>query len=454
MKAYMKFLQDRDKYMNSSGFEPLWLPDFLFDFQHYLTDWSIRQGRSAILADCGLGKTPMSLVWAENVVQKTNKPVLFITPLAVGPQALREAEKFGIAAKRSRDGKTTGAQIIWITNYEQLHKFDPSKFGGVVCDESSAIKNFQSARREIVTEFLRGMRYRLLCTATAAPNDYHEVGTSSEALGYLGYRDMITEFFKQETQKDHRGWGRSRYRFKGHAETPFWKWVSSWARAMRKPSDLGFDDTTFQLPPLIETETIVETKQAREGCLFAMVANTLQDQREERRNSVEERCEAARANVMSHDGPSVIWCELNMEGDHLKKVIDGSEQIKGAMNDERKEELLEAFSAGQIQYLITKPKIGCWGLNWQHCNNVVIFPSHSFEQYYQAVRRCWRFGQTKPVNVNVIVNEGEVGVMKNIRRKAGQADKMFTSLCRYMSDSITISTIENFTEKESVPSWL
>lgn len=450
---YYDFLKDRDKYTSTGGFKPNWMPDFLFDFQKYLTDWSITHGRSAILADCGLGKTPMSLVWAENVVRETNKPVLFITPLAVGQQAMREAEKFGVDAKRSRDGKVDGS-LVWITNYEQLHKFEPNQFGGVVCDESSAIKNFKSARRDIVTEFLRGMKYRLLCTATAAPNDFHEVGTSSEALGHLGYRDMITEFFKQETSKDHRGWGRSKYRFKGHAETPFWKWVSSWARALRSPSDLGFDASRFVLPELVETETVVQTKKARDGYLFALAARDLREQREERRNSIEERCEAARVNVVSHDGPSVLWCELNAEGNRLRDVIPGAKQVTGSMPDERKEELLEAFTKGEINTLITKPKIGCWGLNWQHCNNVVIFPSHSFEQYYQAVRRCWRFGQTEEVKVNVIVNEGEVGVMKNIRRKSMQADKMFSSLCRHMNDSITISTIENFKDEESVPSWL
>jgi hypothetical protein len=437
-----------------SGFEPIWLPDSLFDFQLTLTDWAIRAGRCALFEDCGLGKTIQQLVWAENVVRHTNRPVLLVTPLAVGSQTIAEAEKFGIEAVRSRHGKTESGNVIYVTNYEQLEKFDPSAFGGIVCDESSAIKNFKSQRRAVVTEFSRLLKYRLLCTATAAPNDYHELGTSSDALGYLGYRDMLTTFFKQDTQKDHLGWGRVKYRFRGHAEQPFWRWVCSWARSIRKPSDIGGDDTRFELPPLNQHEHIVETKKARDGMLFAMAATNLQEQREERRNSIGERCDMAGQIAEEHDGPSVLWCELNDEGDRLTQEIPGAVQVKGAMTDEKKEEILTAFTSGEVKRLVTKPKIGCWGLNWQHCNKVIAFPSHSFEQHYQAVRRCWRFGQAHPVDVHMIVNEGEAGVLKNIQRKTAQCERMFESLCEHVGDAMALQRGDVFSLNEELPQWL
>ena len=388
MIDYQDFLARRSKLNNCCGFEPVWMPDFLFDFQKHITSWLIRMGRAAAFEDCGLGKTVQQLVWAENVVRHTNRPVLLATPLAVGPQTLAEASRFGIEAERSRDGKISGKPHVVITNYEQLHKFDSADFSGFVGDESSGIKNFKSARKQEVTDFTRMMRYRSLWTATAAPNDVWELGTSSEALGYLGFRDMITTFFKQETSKDHLGWGRAKYRFRGHAEHPFWRWVCSWAMAMRRPSDLGYSDELFELPPLHEYEHVVETKKARDGMLFAMAARNLQEQRQERRNSIGERCDMAAEVVAAHKGCSVVWCELNEEGDRLTETIPNAVQVKGAMNDAKKEELLTAFTMGQIECLVTKPKIGAWGLNWQHCNNVVSFPSHSFEQMYQAVRRC------------------------------------------------------------------
>lgn len=451
---YVEFIKSKSQGGKMSGFDPVWMPDFLFDFQKSLTEWDLRKGRSAIFADCGLGKTPMQLVWAENVIRKTNKPVMIVTPIAVGIQTIGEAEKFGVEAVRTRDGKMHGKEIH-VTNYEQLHKYDPSKFGAVVCDESSAIKDFKSERKKVVTEFMRDVDYRLLCTATAAPNDFWELGTSSEALGMLGFRDMITSFFKQETSKDIHGWGRTKYRFRGHAEHPFWSWICSWARALRKPSDLGaFDDTRFQLPPLIETETVVEVKTPRDGMLFSMAANDMREERAERRHSLRERCEVAAAKAISVNGPTVLWCELNPEGDLLEKSIPDCVQVKGSMSDDAKEEALTAFSQGKIKRLVIKPKIGAWGLNWQHCSNVVVFPSHSYEQYYQLVRRCWRFGQTKPVNVHVVVCEGERGIIKNLARKQRQTSHMFDSLVTHMKDGMTLNSQDNFPTKEQIPSWL
>jgi hypothetical protein len=454
LMSYQDFILSKSQWRHEAGFEPTSTPDFLFDFQRHLFEYACRKGRAAIFADCGLGKTAIELAFGNEIVQRENKPVLLLTPLAVGQQILLEAEKFGVDAERCRDANCNYAPKIWITNYEQLTKFDSSKFSAVICDESSRIKDAKSATKHDVTEFARRIKYRLLCTATAAPNDFHELGTSSEALGLLGFRDMITTFFKQEVGKDGRGWGRTKYRFRGHAMEPFWAWVCSWARSCRKPSDLGFDDSKFVLPPLCEREFVVATAKTRPGMLFAMPGVTLQDERAERRNSIRERCDMAAQIASDHIEHSVIWCELNDEGDELQKLLPEAKQIKGSMPDELKEEYLQAFSSGQIRQLITKPKIGAWGLNWQHCNNSIHLPSHSYEQYYQAVRRFWRFGQINPVKVSLIVNEGESGVLESLRRKTKQVNYMFESIVKHMQDAMHLATNDFFPEKERLPKWL
>jgi len=451
-KKYNSFLKRKLQEGSDTGFDPIWMPDFLFPFQSHLDEWALRKGRAAVLADCGLGKTPMLLVWAENVLRKTNKPVLIVTPLAVSFQTIREGEKFGIEVTRSQDGTHKGGIVV--TNYQRLHHFDPDDFGGIVCDESSAIKNEKSKTKGEVAEFLRRIPYRLLCTATAAPNDYHELGTSSEVLGYLGYQDMLTKFFKEESKKDHLGWGRKTYRFRGHAEHPFWRWVVSWARACRKPSDLGFSDEGFDLPPLVKKEHIITTKAIRDGMLFSMPAKDLPEQREERRLTMKDRCEWVADRVSGHSEPCVIWCHLNPEGDMLEKMIPDALQVKGSMSDDAKEERLLAFTNGELRVLVIKPKIGAWGLNWQHCRKIITFPSHSFEGTYQSIRRCWRFGQTKPVEVDIVTTEGEVAVMRNLNAKAERASVMFDSLTKYMSDELKIDRGKNFTKQSEVPTWL
>jgi len=449
---YEAFLDSKSQLGGDFGFDPLWMPDFLFGFQKHLVEWAIRKGRAAIFADCGLGKTPMQLVWAENVRRKTNGNVLILTPLAVSHQIVREGEKFGIECYRSPDGRHTGGIVL--TNYERLSHFDPDNFAGVVCDESSVLKHFGGKRREEITEFMRTRPYRLLCTATAAPNDYYELGTSSEALGYLGYQDMLTRFFKQETKKDYLGWGRMKYRFRGHAEQPFWRWVCSWARSCRKPSDLGFDDGKFILPPLTVKEHTVDCHKTLPGFLFAMPGRDLREQRQERRITLQERCEMVADLVNQHNGPSVSWCHLNPEGDLLEKIIPEGLQVCGSMSDEAKEERLLAFQSGQLKRLITKPKIGCFGLNWQHCRYVTTFPTHSWEQYYQAVRRCWRFGQEHPVSVEVVTTEGETNVLKNLQRKSDGCDRMFESIVSHMGDELRVDKGLTFAKTEEVPSWL
>jgi hypothetical protein len=458
---YREFLERRSQDDSMHGFVPAFLPDFLFDFQSSLVEWAVQKGRAAIFADCGLGKTPMQLVWAENVVRETKRPVLVLTPLAVSYQTAAEAEKFGIEAAVSRTGKITAP--ITVTNYDRLHLFDSSEFSGVVCDESSAIKSFEGVRRQMVTDFMRKMPYRLLCTATAAPNDYIELGTSSEALGYLGHMDMLSRFFtnrdKNSNVKGRRyrwakegSFGNPEWRFKGHAEDAFWRWVSSWARAMRKPSDLGFANDRFVLPNLELVQHVVTARTPREDTLFDLPALGLQEERQEQRRTVEERCEMA-AEILANGDIGVAWCQLNSEGDLLTKLIDGAIQISGADSPDVKEDKLASFSRGEIRVLVTKPVIGAWGLNWQHCNRMTFFPSHSYEQYYQAVRRSWRFGQTRPVRVDIVTTEGGVNALRNLQRKSEQADKMFERLVEHMKNVLEIDRSYKHGLPVEAPIW-
>ena len=454
MKTYEDFLYSKAHLGTFDGFEPVFTSDYLFDFQRVLVEWSVRKGRSAIFADCGMGKTLIQLVWAENIIRQTNKRVLILTPLAVSHQTAQEAEKFDIEVHRSNMGELHNG--INITNYERLHYFNPADFVGVVCDESSILKSFDGKRRSEITEFMKKLPYRLLCTATAAPNDYIELGTSSEALGELGHMDMLNRFFKNDRNNSATGrmYGNVvNWRFKGHAEIPFWRWVSSWARALRRPSDLGFDDTNFILPPLIENEHMINSNKRADGMLFALPAIGLKEQREERRITVEDRCNKVAELVSNTGKPALVWCHLNDEGDYLEKIITDGVQVSGKDSDESKENKFLSYVNGDIRVLITKPKIGAWGLNFQHCSHIVFFPSHSFEQYYQGVRRCWRFGQKNAVKVDIVTTEGEQNVLKNLQRKSEAADKMFTSLVREMNNAIKIE-LTNYDTKEEMPQWL
>jgi superfamily II DNA or RNA helicase len=470
---FNSFIERKTHLTGDFGFDPLFIPDQAFGFQQHLIEWSCRKGRAAVFADCGLGKTMMQLAWCENVVRKTNGNVLLLTPLAVGAQTVREAARFGMEAKRSIDGKVAGK--ITVTNYEKLHMFDPADFVGVCCDESSILKHVKGATQKAVTRFVCKMPYRSLWTATAAPNDYTELGTSSEALGGLNHSEMLKMFFKQMDQKTTDQYERkiaglekaanhfgklsfrvsqaiNGWRLKGHAHDHFWRWVCSWARACRKPSDLGFSDTGYELPPLMEREHIVTPNTPPDGMLFTMPAFGLKEERDERKRTADERCQLV-ADLVNHNRPAVIWCHNNYEGDALENMIPEAVQIAGRHDDEHKEAAYEGFSDGSIRVLITKPKIGAWGLNWQHCNHVVTFASHSYEQYYQSVRRCWRFGQENPVTVDIIASEGEVRVKENMARKASQADKMFSELVLHMNNSLHQKReIKTITPK--LPSWI
>lgn len=452
---YKDFIVSKTQSGAESGFSPLWMPDYLFDFQADMVEWAVRKGRGAVFADCGMGKTAMGLTWASNAARKTGKPVLYLTPLAVGSQTAREAEKFGIEARHCRTGSKHGHIIV--TNYEKLHMFNPSDFGGVVCDESSVLKSFAGSRKTEITAFMRKVPYRLLQTATAAPNDFIELGTSSEALGYLGYMDMLNKFFKNDLNNSAQGRMAGevvKWRLKGHAEQPFWRWVCSWARAIRRPSDIGYSDSAFVLPTLHEIEHIVDARTLADGMLFALPAHGLKEQREEKRRTIQERCEQAAALVNHTGQPAIVWCQLNDEGNILEKLIPDAVQVSGSDSDDAKEAKLESFAEGRSRVLITKPKIGAWGLNFQHCNHTVYFPSHSFEQYYQAVRRCWRFGQKREVTVDIVATEGESGVMKNLQRKAGQADAMFSNLVAEMNHATAINRKNSMTNNLELPKWL
>jgi hypothetical protein len=452
---YNNFLKEKSQLHGNFGFEPIAINKNLFDFQEHLLRWALLKGRAAIFADCGLGKTLMQLCWADNVMQKTNKPVLILTPLAVSIQTVEEGKKFGIECQRSSDGKAH--KCITVTNYEQLHKFNYSDFSGVVCDESSILKSFDGARKSEITAFMRKLKYRLLTTATAAPNDYIELGTSSEALGYLGFVDMLGMFFKNDNNnigmKRHYGEA-PKWRFRGHSEIPFWQWVTSWARACRKPSDIGFNDDAFMLPQLIQNEHLITPERARNGMLFTLPASTLPEQRKEKRRTIKERCEKVLELLSDTKEPAISWCQLNEEGDFLEKILPDCIQISGKDSDAKKEDKFLKFLSGEARILITKPKIGAWGLNFQHCNREVYFPSHSFEQYYQAVRRCWRFGQKREVTIDIVLTDGEKKIIENLKRKEIAAVSMFNNLVKEMNHATEIEKENKHLKQVEVPTWL
>ena len=415
--TYEEFLATKRQLASAGGFEPSWMPDWLFPFQRALCDWAIRRGRAAIFADCGLGKTPMQLVWAQNVIEHTGKPVLIATPLAVSYQTIREAEKFGIGAARSSDGSLPPERIV-VTNYERLEHFRPGDFAGVVLDESSILKSYTGATRNALIRMFSGTPYRLCCTATPAPNDYTELGNHSEFLGVLTRVEMLATYFT------HDGADTSKWRLKGHARRRFWEWLATWGMFVRRPSDLGYEDDGFTLPALRVHDHCVASPSP-EGQLFHVSLGGLQDRRAARRASLEERCQRAAEIVSRGDDPTVVWCNLNAESERLVSLIPGAVEIRGSDQPEAKSERLEAFSAGRIQRLVTKPTIAGFGLNWQHCGRVVFVGlSDSFEQYYQAVRRFWRFGRKDPVDVHIVYSDAEGEVVDNVRRKERAAARL------------------------------
>jgi len=467
--SYAEFLAKKTQQADGGGFAPPMIHDWLYPFQRDLLEWAVRKGRSAIYADCGLGKTPMQLAWADNVVRHTNKNVLVLTPLAVSQQLVREGEKFGIEVGLSRDGKPAGK--ITALNYERLHKADEADYAGVVCDESSILKHWTGKTQKAVTRFVSKTPYRLLCTATPAPNDFVELGTSSEVLGDLTHSEMLSMFFRQisDDEKKRRAtkddvihskrlsWrviqSMGQWALKAHAFEPFWKWVSSWARACRKPSDLGdYDDAQFVLPPLNRIDHMVVPRKPPPGYLFTLPAFGLNQERGERRRTIEERSELVSELVQGNE-TAIIWCQLNDEADAIEKAIPDAVQVKGTQSLETKEELLLSFLDGESRVLITKAKIAGLGLNMQHCAHVITFVDHSYEKFYQSIRRCWRFGQKRPVRLDVICTEGEINIKRNMDRKQKLADQMFDSIIAFMNDSEKVSSNQPTTTIE-VPKWM
>ena len=451
---YMDFIASKRHSSIDAGIEPRYIPDFLFDFQRYAVEYSVRKGRCAVFFDTGLGKTLIELVNARNYFEHTGKPTLIITPLAVAFQFVDECERFGIGSiEYSRNGKHSSEIVV--CNYERISKFKPSDFGCVILDESSILKNFEGAIKAQVTEFLKKVAYRFLFTATPSPNDFVELGTSSEALGYMGYTDMLGAFFtnNEDTIKP-QNIG-TKWLLKGHATDSFFEWVSSWSISMRKPSDLGFDDTRFVLPDLKLNRHIVQNEDplviGGQTALFNYVAKSMKEIQAETRATVEKRCEKGAELAMARD-ISVMWCNRNDESDMLKRLTDAVE-LKGTMPIDKKEEILIGFSKGEFKRLITKPTITAFGLNWQHCDHTVFFPTFSYEQYYQAIRRFWRFGQTKPVTVDLVLSDGQTRVLDSLVAKTEKANRLFDKLNVSLHSQFN-SRIATFNEETVFPSFL
>ena len=452
LQEYREFVERKTHLSGNFGFKPTYVNPMAYDFQNALIEWSLEKGRAATFADCGLGKTLMQLSWAENVHRHTNKPVLILAPLSVSSQTVEEAAKFDIEAHRSIDGKFPSGSNIVTTNYERLHYFCEDDFSGIVCDESSILKNADGATRSAITKAMRKVKYRGMYTATPSPNDYTELGTSSEALGDMAYMDMLEHFFVSNDNSLHPDHIGQQWRFKGHAERHFWRWVASWARAIRKPSDLGFSDHGWVLPELIEEHHVVDSDPL-EGQLFAMPVRGMRDERAERKATIRERCELA-AELLSNHKEGVAWCQFNAEADLMAELLPNGVNLSGADKDEVKEEKFRAFRSGEITHLVTKPKIAALGVNWQHCAATTYFDDYSYEQYYQAVRRFWRFGQKRPVKVYQIGTTSLANVTKSRKRKAEQADVMFNEMMNHMMDAQGHIKAFNDGQKMEAPKWL
>ncbi|MTI56133.1 DEAD/DEAH box helicase [Geosporobacter ferrireducens] len=450
MREYESFINNKRAEMKPSGFfvERKSLHSSLFDFQKDIVHWALRRGRAAIFAGTGLGKTRMQIEWAMNVHRKTGGDVLLLAPLAVATQTIREGEALGytITMCRSQDDVQPGLNI---TNYEMLHKFEPIFFDGVVLDESSILKSFTGKVRTELIEAFAFTPYRLACTATPAPNDYMELGNHAEFLGVMGRNEMLSMFFV------HDGGDTSKWRLKGHAEDTFWKWVASWGVVLEKPSDLGYSDDGYILPPLTITDHVIEV----EGEL----AQTLSQRQKARRETIEDRAATCAEIVNATDKPFLVWCDLNLESELLTAAIPGAVEVKGSDKPAHKEKAMLDFAAGKIRVLVTKPKIAGFGMNWQHCADMAFVGlSDSFEQVFQAIRRCYRFGQTQPVNVTMITSSREGATAENIKRKENDFRNMVSEMVKYTKE-ITSESIRA-TEREvteydakipiTIPTWL
>lgn len=401
------------------------LAPHLFPHQRDIVRWALRRGRAAVFADTGLGKTAMQLEWARHASAQTR--VLILAPLAVAEQTVAEGARFGVGVRYLR--KDDGASPIVIANYEMLPHFDPADFGAVVLDESSILKAFDGKTRTAIIDAFKDAPWRLACTATPAPNDFTELGNHSEFLGVRTRAEMLSEFFF------HDGGDTSEWTLKGHAEDAFWRWVCAWGCIVKKPSDLGHSDDGFILPPLRfhDHPIVVDDSKARDaGMMFAEEARTLSEQRATRRATMGERVRIA-ASLCGGNDPVLVWCELNAESEAVCAAVPDAVEVAGSDSPEAKADRLLGFASGRYRVMVTKPSIAGFGLNWQHCARMVfVGASHSYESTYQAVRRCWRFGQTRPVDVHTIYADTEGPVIANLRRKERDAERLSAEVVKHM----------------------
>ena len=429
--SYQKFLQTKQITNQKSGFQ-VKLSDLnrkLFDWQKAIVGWAIGRGRAALFEDCGLGKTPQQLDWANQICKKEKAPILILAPLAVSEQTCREGQKFSIKVNICKSQKDI-VNGINITNYEKLHKFKVDDFVGIVLDESSILKNFTGSTRNEIIESFKTTKYRLACTATPSPNDYSELGNHAEFLGIMSRSEMLATFFINDTA--HTG----TWRLKGHVKNNiFWKWIASWAIMITKPSDIGFDDNGFILPKIKYHQHIIDTKTKPSFGFFPEVAQTLNDRRRVRNETIEIRCNNAAKLINGTKVRWAIWCNLNAESEMLSKIIKDSKEVAGRHKNEIKAQRMIDFAEGNLKRIVTKPKIAGLGMNWQICNKAAFVGlSDSWEQFYQAVRRIWRFGQDKEVDIHIFIEEREGAVLKNIQRKDKQAKAMIAAVVENMKD--------------------
>lgn len=456
LSEYERFIQSKLAADVPTGFDCDVPTEPMFDFQAACVKWALKRGRAALFLDTGLGKTLCQATWAQKVVEHTGGNVIIAAPLCVAQQTVEESAKFGIAVRYCRSDAEVQPGIT-ITNYEMLQHFDLDAFAGVVLDESSILKNHTSKTREELVRAFRATPYKLSCTATPSPNDYIELGNQAEFLGVMNAQEMLATFFT------HDGGDTSKWRLKGHGKTRFWEWMASWAICIRNPADLGFDGSRYMLPPLNVVEHTVEGGQLMEGQLFAVVAQSLSERREAKRNSMAERVKLAARIANEASGPVIVWCHLNDESSALAEAIPDAVEVTGSMTIEQKTANVMAFTHGQARVLVSKPSICGAGMNWQHCNTMVFAGMNdSFEDYYQAVRRCYRFGQQRQVSVHIITAETEGAVKANIERKQRQANEMAGEMVAHMR-MITQRQIEgarsnteayNPTVPMVVPAWI
>jgi hypothetical protein len=454
--SYTEFLESKKHSIGNSGFEVNYLPDIAFDFQKYIIEKAVNKGRIAVFADTGLGKTLIQLSIAKNIINHTNKKVLILTPLAVAFQFILEAEKLGIDdIEYSKDGNHT--KKIVICNYERLHYFKESDFVGVILDESSILKNFDGKIKSQVTAFVKKIPYRFLSTATPSPNDFIELGTSSEALGYMGYMDMLTKFFKNNqnsVDSTNRNIGEKFY-LKPHAEIGFFAWVNQWSIMVKMPSDIGFSNERYKLPELVlnthtvENQSLIDVNGQIQ--MFVPISKSMTEVKHEQAQTVTRRCE--KAIELAHGKTSVYWCNLNPESSLLRQMDKDAVEILGGMSIEKKEDILINFAQGNIKRIITKAKMTSFGLNWQHCNHSVFFPTWSYEQYYQAIRRFWRFGQKNDVFIDIVISDGQSRVIESLQQKTQKAIHLHESLTRNVNQ-VFVNKTKDFNKEIILPNFL